>query len=89
MPSWAATKLFSPEVFEWLPRLRAEYDNLRSALEWGLEHEAETALRLAGALSAFWWRCGQSAEGMNWIFQALKQAEALPQVEGEAGDGSG
>jgi predicted ATPase/class 3 adenylate cyclase len=79
------TKLFSAEVFEWLPRLRAEYGNFRSALEWALGHQAESALRMAGALSAYWFRCGWSAEGVNWISQALARAETLPQVAGEAG----
>jgi predicted ATPase len=78
-----SAKVLSAEVFEWLPRLRADYDNLRSALEWGFEHQAQAALQLAGALSSFWWRCGQSAEGMNWISQALARAENLPEVQGE------
>ncbi len=78
-------KLFSPEVFDWLPRQRADYDNIRSALEYSLEVDAEAALQLAGALSAFWLRCGQSAEGVTWISQALARSDKLPVLEGEAG----
>jgi predicted ATPase/class 3 adenylate cyclase len=78
-------KLFSPEVYEWIPRLLVEYDNFRSALEWGMEHEPEVALRLAGALSGLWLRSGRSAEGVNWTSEALRREEQRPTLEGEAG----
>lgn len=78
------TKMFNSEVYEWLPRLRADYDNFRSALEWGFEHDPESALRLAGALSGMWLRAGQTAEGVNWIKDALQRADQLPKAEGEA-----
>lgn len=78
-------KLFSDEVYEWMPRLLAEYDNFRSALEWGMEHEPQAALHLAGALSGLWLRSGRSAEGVNWTSEALRAEEPQPTLEGEAG----
>ncbi len=77
-------KMYSSEVLEWLPRLDAEYDNFRIALEWALDHDAEAALRLVGTLSAFWFRRGQTVEGINWASEALTRAERLPPPEGEA-----
>ena len=46
-PVEAIPQLHGPGVVEWLERLDAEADNLRSALEWGLETESEGAIRLA------------------------------------------
>src|SRR3712207_9573563 len=45
--------LFGAEERRWRGRLAAEHDNLRAALAWGEEHDAELMLRVAGAL----WRC--------------------------------
>jgi len=69
---------------EWFGRLEAEYGNLRAALEWGLEHNLEAALRLVGALSDFWFRLGHTLEGLNWAAEALARAEGLPRLEGAA-----
>jgi predicted ATPase/DNA-binding SARP family transcriptional activator len=51
----ALTERAEPELFtsgetEWLPRLDAEIDNQRAALNWSLHHEPTLALRLAGLL---------------------------------------
>jgi predicted ATPase/DNA-binding SARP family transcriptional activator len=71
----SVAKILGAEQAEWLDRLSAEHDNLRSALTWTLsseeEAEAEAGLRLAGALTWFWhWR-GHWTEGRRWIAQAL------------------
>lgn len=54
-------------------RLKAEQDNLRAALRWSLAHEnAETALRLALVLRAFWDMQGQRIEARGALASALK-----------------
>jgi predicted ATPase len=59
----------------WLEKAEAEQDNMRAALQWSLEQdEADTALRLAGALSHFWQMRGNISEGRRWAESAL----ALP-----------
>jgi predicted ATPase len=78
------TKMDGVEVFEWLPRLEADYDNFRSALEWGLDNEVEAALRMVSALAAFWFRRGHTVEGINWIREALDRVEKIPKLEGKA-----
>jgi len=56
---------------EWLARLELEYDNLRMALEWSLNHEPGIGLRLAGALGLFWDVRGYFTEGLETLECAL------------------
>jgi predicted ATPase/DNA-binding SARP family transcriptional activator len=58
----------------WLPRLDAEDDNFRAALDWSLAREPELALRLAGRLDLFWGIRNRFAEGLEWIEAALEAA---------------
>ena len=55
----------------WIHGLEAEQDNLRTAMEWGLARNPESALRIAASLPLFWTTSGFSAEGFRWIQQAL------------------
>jgi len=62
----------------WLERLETEHGNLRGALSWAFESgEIELALRLAGAMAAFWYRRGDVHEGRRWL-------EAVLNTEGNA-----
>ncbi len=63
----------------WLARLRAEHNNLRTALAWALGGgDVELGLRLVGALHDFWYFEGLFVEGWRWIEQALAGAGAAP-----------
>jgi predicted ATPase/DNA-binding SARP family transcriptional activator len=60
---------------EWLPRLEADVDNLRAALDWSLHSgDATLGLRLAGLLADFWDIRGISGEGLQWLQRALDTA---------------
>jgi predicted ATPase/DNA-binding SARP family transcriptional activator len=60
----AEPELRGPQGKRWLDRLEREHDNLRAALSWSAEREeAETGLRLAGAVWRFWMERGYWAEG--------------------------
>jgi predicted ATPase/class 3 adenylate cyclase/Tfp pilus assembly protein PilF len=58
----------------WLARLEAEHSNLLAALEWnGPAGDGNSALRLAGALSRFWWMRGHLAIGRRWTERLLER----------------
>jgi predicted ATPase len=62
----------------WIPRMTAEYNNLRAALSWVVleRPDATIALRLAGALPWYWYFAGQFSEGRGWIGLALGMSVA-------------
>jgi predicted ATPase/DNA-binding winged helix-turn-helix (wHTH) protein len=57
----------------WLDRLDVEHDNLRTALAWSAspDGDAESGLRLAGALGEYWWMRGYMNEGRRAISELL------------------
>jgi non-specific serine/threonine protein kinase len=75
------------DQLDWLNRLEVEHDNLRAALKWAGAAASPvrspgTMLRLAGALSRFWYLRGTWSEGRAWLGQAL--AEPLPENPAES-----
>jgi predicted ATPase/class 3 adenylate cyclase len=85
----AAPALTGPTQVAWLDRLEQEHGDLRAALGWALGHgEAETGLRLAGALSSFWWEHGHFAEGRVWLERALAGDDTPSRARAKALDGA-
>jgi predicted ATPase/class 3 adenylate cyclase len=71
----AEPHLIRPEQLEWLDRLEADHDNLRTALEWSLSDERpERALRLTAALGRFWVLHCHWIEGIRWVERALAKS---------------
>jgi predicted ATPase/DNA-binding XRE family transcriptional regulator len=63
------------EQIEWLNRLDAEVENLRAALVWAMNQPtAGSALKLAGALGAFWSLRGSWLDGASLLDQVLSKA---------------
>jgi predicted ATPase/class 3 adenylate cyclase len=56
---------------EWSRRLDGEHDELRAALDWLADHDADAALRLAGALGWFWLSRALVTEGRIRLEAAL------------------
>jgi predicted ATPase/DNA-binding winged helix-turn-helix (wHTH) protein len=73
----AEPQLKGAEQQVWLDRLEIEHGNLRSALAWSSSsgEDAADGLRLAGAVSWFWFVRGHLAEGYGWL-SGLLTAEA-------------
>jgi predicted ATPase/DNA-binding CsgD family transcriptional regulator len=58
-----------------LDQLDMELDNLRTALNWGLETDLEAELRLATALGSFFNMRSRIKEGAHWLDQGLVRVE--------------
>ena len=69
--------LYGFQQLVWLSRLVNEYDNLRSALRWCLQHsESETGTRLVAALWRFWQFKGDWTEACRWACDILAHSRA-------------
>ncbi len=76
----AEEHLEGTEQAVWLERLEREYANLRTALQWMLEHHAhEMALRLSAALVHFWEGHGHVNEGRIFLERALTSGQSVPE----------
>jgi predicted ATPase/DNA-binding CsgD family transcriptional regulator len=68
----AQPELIGAGRMAWAKRLAADYDNLRTGLDWLLDHgEAELSCRLAGALTWWWYPLGRVRTGLDWTERAL------------------
>lgn len=75
----------SPNANEMRWKSEAEFENMRAALEWGLEHHVETALHLASNLCFISNLSANVAEALGLLKSALARVRALPVADGEAG----
>ena len=78
----AEPKLTAGDQQSWLDRLDVEHDNFRAALvrATSVPEDAEVGLRLASALSRFWFVRGHLFEGRTWL---TKMLDATPDTTSE------
>ncbi|MGI8788520.1 MAG: protein kinase domain-containing protein [Pyrinomonadaceae bacterium] len=74
----AGLHLQTAQAGEWLNRLEDEHDNLRGAIRWLFENEAEMAARLAAAIRIYLINHSHLAEGREWLTTALERGGELP-----------
>jgi non-specific serine/threonine protein kinase len=74
----AEPELTGARAAEWVERLEAEHDNVRAALGWLAEHDAEACLRLASIVRILWHVHGHLREGRRWLEAALERSPAAP-----------
>ncbi|HEY3364975.1 MAG TPA: tetratricopeptide repeat protein [Symbiobacteriaceae bacterium] len=68
-----------PEQGAWMGRLEREHENLREALRWlQSTGDAETGLRLGGALWEFWERRSQGGDARQWLEALLARGAGAP-----------
>ncbi|MGI5285864.1 AfsR/SARP family transcriptional regulator [Nonomuraea polychroma] len=81
----AGRRLRTFDAEQWLRRLRHEQSNTRAALSHALATgDGDSALRIAGALSWFWYRNGDVHEGIARLSEALDRAGADHPGRGQA-----
>ncbi|MBC8136075.1 MAG: tetratricopeptide repeat protein [Fibrella sp.] len=84
----ASPQLRGPDQGMWLHRLEQEHDNIRRALDWdngASDEDADrmklTHLRLAGAMTRFWYVRGYVTEGRKRLEGALAGVETISPSE--------
>jgi predicted ATPase/class 3 adenylate cyclase len=81
--SKAYTGLQGEDQYNWMKRLERDHDNLRSALEWGLEHDPLSALEMGADLVYFWSGRGYSSEGRRWLKSSLDNIGKMDELGGD------
>jgi predicted ATPase len=71
MAERAEPELVGAQSSRWASRLSAERDNVRVALEWSEQHDAELGLRLSTAMRRFWEAHNGIVEGYRWFSTLL------------------
>ncbi len=75
----------SHKAIAWVQQLKPEIDNVRSAIEWALEVDPETALDMALRLPQYFLFEG-SMESIQWLSYAHDAVIGLPMPTGEAAE---
>jgi hypothetical protein len=68
----------TPDQVDWLDRLDAEHDNLRTALDHATTADPVGGLRLIGALILPWWFRSRGREARQWVDAYLQLAPHAP-----------
>ncbi len=63
-----------PHQGTWFDRLEVEHDNLRAALAWTAQHDANAGVRLVASLGWFWYPRGYWTEAVTWLNLVLPAA---------------
>jgi predicted ATPase/class 3 adenylate cyclase len=79
---WEASR--SPDLLAWRDQVDDEAENLRAALEWGLENHVEQAVHLAANFCIVSGWMSKQVEGLALVKSAIERARSLPPVDGNA-----
>ena len=71
-------------IYMWRNQADDEMENLRAAVKWGIENQAEKAIRLAANFCLLTgWIGNQMKAGLSLCRSAIDRVRALPSVQGE------
>jgi predicted ATPase len=79
---WEA--FLSTDLLAWRDKADDETENLRAAVEWGMQHHTDAALHLAANYCIVSSLTGNQTEGLALLKTALDRFRALPPTKGEA-----
>jgi tetratricopeptide (TPR) repeat protein len=68
-----------PDQQQWGDRMAADYNNVRAAMNFALDHAPTVALRMIGRLTFFLWLRGGFAEAKAWLEVVLPRMAGEPQ----------
>ena len=68
-----------PDQQQWVDRMAADYDNVRAAMNFALDHAPTVALRMIGRLLFLLWLRGGFAEARAWLEVVLPRTAGEPQ----------
>ncbi len=75
-------KLHGAESLAWLDKLAREHANIRTAIQWAIQHnEIAIASRISVALTDFWDTHGHLSEGRRWFDMIRQQGDDLTSLE--------
>ncbi|MGN6796428.1 MAG: LuxR C-terminal-related transcriptional regulator, partial [Streptosporangiaceae bacterium] len=74
---------------EWLDRVDAEHNNIRTALAWYQDHDPSAALVLAASMAAFWSLRGHHTEGRQSLVRLLALVPGASVIRVSALNGAG
>ena len=66
-----------PDQDEWGDRIAEDYDNVRAAVRFGLQHAPEIAAEIVGNLGFFFYLRGGIREARRWVAETLEHSEQL------------
>ncbi len=81
----ASKEIFGAEALAWMDQVELEYDNIRAAFEWGVEHRPEDALRLVANLFFPFNMRSNLYEVKRWAQQSVARVAALPTASAAEG----
>jgi predicted ATPase/class 3 adenylate cyclase len=73
----AESALQGPDMVAWLQRLDPEAENLRAALGWAFQAEAEAAIDMSLSMRSYWRLRSVGSEGLERLDQAVDLARSL------------
>ncbi|MDX1416918.1 MAG: tetratricopeptide repeat protein, partial [Candidatus Promineifilaceae bacterium] len=74
---------------QWQARMTLEKENLRAALAWCEDNDAQLGLQLARHMWMYWYLWGEYRQGLRWLDCFLDQNPAPTALRGEALNGAG